>query len=289
MKKILALILALMMVLALAACGAGGDAPAPDGGEPAPTDTAEPTGEPTDAEDDWAYIQDKGTLVIGYTDYAPMNYFNDEGTLIGFDTEFAEAVCEQLGITPEFVEIDWDTKEIELNNKNIDCIWNGFTITPEREENLDFTVPYMNNKQVVVVRAADAETYTDVASLASANLVAEIASAGETAILDNEELAGANYVPVQKQTSALMEVKAGTADAAVLDYTLATAMVGEGTSYEDLVMLDGVVLVDEEYGIGFREGSTIVPEVNAIIEQFNADGTMTAIATTYGLENSVIA
>ena len=192
-------------------------------------------------------------------------------------------------MTPEFVEIDWDTKEIELNNKNIDCIWNGFTITPEREENLDFTVPYMNNKQVVVIRAADAETYTDVASLASANLVAEIASAGETAILDNEELANANYVPVQKQTAALMEVKAGTADAAVLDYTLATAMTGEGTSYEDLIMLDGVVLVDEEYGIGFREGSTIVPVINEIIAQFNTDGTMTAIATTYGLENSVIA
>ncbi len=289
MKKILALILALMMVLALAACGAGGDTPAPDGGEPAPADNAEPTGEPTDAEDDWAYIQDKGTLVIGYTDYAPMNYFDDEGSLIGFDTEFAKAVCEQLGVTPEFVEIDWDTKEIELNNKNIDCIWNGFTITPEREENLDFSIPYMNNKQVVVVRAADAETYTDVASLADANLVAEIASAGETAILDNEELANANYVPVQKQTSALMEVKAGTADAAVLDYTLATAMVGEGTSYEDLIMLDGVVLVDEEYGIGFREGSTIVPEVNGVIEQLNADGTLTAIATTYGLENSIIA
>ena len=290
MKKILALILALMMVVALAACGAGGgNEPAPaDGNEPAPTDTAEPTDVAAE-DDDWAYIQDTGTLVIGYTDYAPMNYFSDDGKLIGFDTEFAEAVCEQLGVTPEFVEIDWDTKEIELNNKNIDCIWNGFTITPEREENLDFTVPYMNNKQVVVIRAADAETYTDVASLASANLVAEIASAGETAILDNEELANANYVPVQKQTAALMEVKAGTADAAVLDYTLATAMTGEGTSYEDLIMLDGVVLVDEEYGIGFREGSTIVPVINEIIAQFNTDGTMTAIATTYGLENSVIA
>ncbi|MBQ6999190.1 MAG: transporter substrate-binding domain-containing protein [Clostridia bacterium] len=166
-------------------------------------------------------------MTIGYTVYAPMNYTDDEGNFVGFDTEFAEAVCAKLGVEPDFVEINWDTKEIELEAKTIDCIWNGFTMTEEREENLDFSVPYILNKQVVVIRKADSAKYTDTASLADARLVAEVASAGETAIADDEELSKATYTAVTKQTDALLEVKSNTADAAVLDYTLANAMVGK--------------------------------------------------------------
>ena len=178
-------------------------------------------------ESDLAYIKGKGKMTIGYTVYAPMNYTNDAGEFVGFDTEFAKAVCAKLGVEPEFVEINWDTKEIELNAKTIDCIWNGFTMTEEREENLDFSVPYILNKQVVVIRKADAEKYKDTASLAAARLVAETSSAGETAIADDENLSKANYTAVTKQTDALLEVKSNTADAAVLDYTLANAMVGK--------------------------------------------------------------
>ncbi len=178
-------------------------------------------------ESDLEYIKGKGKMTIGYTVYAPMNYTNDEGKFVGFDTEFAEAVCAKLGVEPEFVEINWDTKEIELAAKTIDCIWNGFTMTEEREENLDFTIPYILNKQVVVIRKADASKYTDTASLSGANLVAETASAGESAIKDDENLAKAKYTAVTKQTDALLEVKSNTADAAVLDYTLANAMVGK--------------------------------------------------------------
>ncbi len=178
------------------------------------------------AESDLEYVKNKGKLVIGYTVYAPMNYTDDNGEFVGFDTEFAKKVCEKLGVTPEFIEINWDTKEIELNAKKIDCIWNGFTISEEREENLDFSIPYILNKQVVVIRKADAEKYKDTASLADANLVAEISSAGETAIKDDENLSKANYTAVTKQTDALLEVKAKSADAAILDYTLANSMVG---------------------------------------------------------------
>ncbi len=181
----------------------------------------------SEGESDLEYIRNKGKMTIGYTVYAPMNYTDDAGNFVGFDTEFAEAVCEKLGVEPDFVEINWDTKEIELEAKAIDCIWNGFTITEEREENLDFSAPYILNKQVVVIRKADAEKYTDTASLAAARLVAEVASAGETAIADDENLAKATYTAVTKQTDALLEVKSSTADAAVLDYTLANAMVGK--------------------------------------------------------------
>ncbi len=258
MKKFLSvLMVACMLVMALAGCGQ------------------------TATESDLAYVTEKGNMVIGYTVYAPMNYTDDNGNFTGFDTELAEAVCEKLGVTPEFIEIDWDTKEIELNAKNLDCIWNGFTITEEREENLDFTKPYIENKQVVVIRKADSEKYVDAASLAEAKLVAEISSAGESAIADDENLSKAEYTAVAKQTDGLMEVKAGTADAVVLDVTLANAMVGEGTSYADLQIVEGLDLAVEFYGVGFRTGSDIVPKVYEAFDALIADGTMEALGAKY--------
>ena len=258
MKKLLAIMLAVVMVLSLAACG----------------NTAE-------TESDLAYITEKGSMVIGYTVYAPMNFTDEAGNFTGFDTELAVAVCEKLGVEPEFIEIDWDTKEVELNAKNLDCIWNGFTITEEREENLDFSKPYIENKQVVVIRKADAATFTDAASLSSAKLVAEIASAGESAIADNADLAKADYTAVAKQTDGLMEVKAGTADAVVLDVTLANAMVGDGTSYSDLQVVEGLDLAVEFYGVGFRTGSDVVAKVNEAFDALIADGTMEALGAKY--------
>ncbi len=269
MKKLLAGILVLMLLIACFGCGA----------KPA----AEETGD-----SDWAYIQGNGTLKIGITIYEPMNYYDEAGALVGFDTEFAEAVCEKLGLTPEFIEINWDTKEIELDAGNIDCIWNGLTVTEERRQNMEFTDSYIRNMQVVVIRAADAGTYTDTASLAGGTVVAEISSAGETAIADDASLSQASYVAMAKQTDALLEVKSGTADAAVLDYVLAKSMVGEGTDYADLMILPGVELAVEEYAIGFRLGSDAVAEVNAAIAELIAEGTLDEIAVTYDLTASLL-
>lgn len=269
MKKLLALVLALVMILSFAACS-NEKAPASD----------EPV---ANAESDLEYIMANGKMIIGYTVYEPMNYTDESGKFVGFDTEYAEAVCEEMGVTPEFVEINWDTKEVELNAKNIDCIWNGFTITEERKQNVEFTNPYITNKQVVVIKADNAEKYTDTASLAAANLVAEIESAGEGAIKEDENLKNANYVAVAKQTDGLLEVKSGTADAVVLDYTLASAMVGEGTDYADLMIIDGLDLQVEEYGIGFRKGSDAAQKVNEITAKLLADGKMEEIAAKYEL------
>jgi polar amino acid transport system substrate-binding protein len=175
---------------------------------------------------DLDFIKNKGELRIGITIFAPMNYHDDDGTLIGFDTEFAEAVCGKLGVNPKFIEINWDTKEAELAAQNIDCIWNGLTVTEERRQNMEFTVPYLFNKQVIVIRIADSDKFKTVDDLSKAKLTAEMSSAGEDAIKDHPVLSGAPYTAMQKQTDTLLEVKAGTADAAVLDYTAARSLVG---------------------------------------------------------------
>ncbi len=301
MKKLIAIVLSTLMLALCFACAAPAAAPAPEApaaeADPAPAAEAEaPVEAPAEApaeeatDDDWAYISGKGNLVIGITLFQPMNYYDDSNTLIGFETEFAQAVCEKLGLTPEFVEINWDTKEIELAAKSIDCIWNGMTVTPERKENMSFTQSYIANRQIAVVKAENAANYSTVESLASASLVAEISSAGESAILNNEALA-ANYTAVAKQADALMEVKSGTADVAVLDYVMARAMIGEGTDYEDLVIVNDLTLSTEteEYGIGLRLGSSATAKIDETIDAMIADGSLNAIAEKYGLSDVLLA
>ena len=283
MKKFLALLLAMMMSLSLVACGgndaAEEEAPADD---TAVEDTA--TEEEAVPESDAAYIEGNGKVVVGITIYEPMNYYDDAGNLTGFDTEFAQAVCDKLGLEAEFQEINWDTKEIELAGKTIDCIWNGMTITPDRAANMSISLPYVKNAQVIVVKADSA--YASTADLVDATLVAEMGSAGEAQIEGedaNADLAQAEYVGMNKQTDCLMEVKAGTADAAVLDWTLAKSMVGEGTDFADLKMIEGVELATEEYGIAFRQGSDFTAKVDEAIKALVADGTLPALAEKYGL------
>ena len=289
MKKLLALLLALCMCFALAACSNNGgnqnqaDAPSAPADEP-----SAPANEPSDAtpESDLDYVKGNGKMIIGYTVYEPMNYTDENGEFTGFDTELAKAVCEKLGVEPEFVIINWDTKEVALEAKDIDCIWNGLTLNPEREANMACTDPYVKNAQVVVVK--DGFDYTDTSSLIGSVVCAEIGSAGEVQIKGDDEtepdpnLAQAEFVGKSVQTDCLMEVKSGTADAAVLDMTLANSMTGEGTNYADLVIVD--YLAEEDYGVAFRQGSDIRDEVNAIFADMVADGSMQALADKYGLE-----
>lgn len=239
------------------------------------------------AESDLAYIQEKGNLVIGITEYAPMNYY-ENGELIGFDTEFAEALCEKMGITAEFQIIDWSNKEVELNSKAIDCIWNGFTVSEERRQNMQFSESYMKNKQVIVIRAEDAEKYADLAAVAGAALVAEEGSAGESAIQADATLASAIYTPIPTQAACLMELKAGTADAAVLDVVMASAMVGEGTDYSDLMIVEGIELAVEEYAVGFRLGSDFAQEADRVIDELYKEGKVAELAQKYGVEAMLI-
>lgn len=266
-KKILALLLSMMCIFTLAACSGNTDA----------------SGQGSDASDsDYAYIQSNGKLVIGITIYEPMNYYDGNNNLTGFDTEFAEAVCAKLGVDPEFQVIDWDMKETELKSQNIDCIWNGLTVTEERRENMDFTTSYLTNKQCVVINSSDASVYTDAASLSSALISAEGGSAGETAILTDANLSQASYTASNSQADALLALKAGNYDAIVIDYTMASASVGSG-DYADMMILDGIELANEEYAIGFRLGSDMTAKVNEIIQELMADGTLAALAEKYDM------
>ncbi len=270
MKKLLSLVLALSLVFALAACG---------GNTTDPTDATEAAGA---VNSDAAYIEDKGTLVIGMTLFAPMDYYDENGDLIGFEADFGKAVCEKLGLDAEFVEINWDAKEIELNAKNIDCIWNGMTITPERAENMSISRPYMTNKQVVVAKAENAEKYA--ASLLDATVVAEAGSAGEELAVSNAFFAEADFVPVDSMAKALMDVAAGTSDVAIVDYVASIGSIGEGTDFENLVVVETEEFSPEEYGIAFRKGSDMTAKVNMAIEELAADGVLNEIAAKYKLD-----
>ena len=277
-KKLLALLLAGAMSLSLlAGCGGGNDAATDDTAANGTDDTSAQT------ESDLAYVQDKGTMVIGYTVYEPMNYTDENGEFTGFDTEFARAVCEKLGVEPEVVEINWDTKVIELDAKSIDCIWNGMTITDDLKENISVSDPYVKNMQVVVIKDSNKDKYTDTASLSGANLVAEAGSAGQAAVEADENLSQATLTTVTKQTDALLEIESGASDAAILDWTLAKSMIGEGTDFADLMMIDGAELSVEEYGIGFRKDSDLCTKVNEIMAELVEDGTLPALAEKYGL------
>ena len=275
MKKLISMALAAGMAVSLAACGgAASSAPAADSAASGAASTTEAA-----ADSDLAYIQGKGKMTIGYTVYEPMNYTDADGNFTGFDTELATAVCEKLGVEPDFVEINWDTKIVELDAKSIDCIWNGMTLTDEIQSNAACTKAYAKNAQVVVMKA-DAD-YTSTADLVGKTVVAEAGSAGESAIQDDGSLSQADYISKSVQTDCLMEVAAGTADAAVLDLTLATAMIGDGTDYANLTIKDE--LNAEEYGVAFRKGSDAAAAVDAAFDELKSDGTMQKLADKYSL------
>ena len=275
MKKLISTVLAMGMAASLAACGSSASTAASTAESTA--STAETTEAAVDSDLD--YIKGKGKMTIGYTVYEPMNYTDTEGNFTGFDTELATAVCEKLGVEPDFVEINWDTKIVELDAKSIDCIWNGMTLTDDIMANTACTKAYAKNAQVVVMKA-DSD-YSSTADLVGKTVVAEAGSAGESAINDDESLSQADYVSKSVQTDCLMEVAAGTADAAVLDVTLASAMIGDGTDYANLAIKDE--LNAEEYGVAFRKGSDAADAVNAAFDELKADGTMQALADKYSL------
>ena len=266
MKKFISTVLALGMAVSLAACG--GSASTAASTESTAASAAEAT-----ADSDLAYIKNKGKMTIGYTVYEPMNYTDADGNFTGFDTELATAVCAKLGVEPDFVEINWDTKIVELDAKSIDCIWNGMTLTDDIMANTACTKAYAKNAQVVVMKA-DAD-YSSTADLVGKTIVAEAGSAGESAISEDESLSQADYVSKSVQTDCLMEV------AAVLDLTLATAMIGEGTDYANLAIKDE--LNAEEYGVAFRKGSDAADAVNAAFDELKADDTMQTLADKYSL------
>ena len=255
MKKLFALVMAIVLMLTcFTACGAKEDS-------------------------DMAYVKKNGKIVVGITDYAPMDYKDENGEWTGFDAEFARLFAEEIGVDCEFYELpNWGTKFMELETKQVDAIWNGMTITEEAELNSNVSDPYVINAQVVVMNAAVVDNYEAASNLAGLNIAVESGSAGESCAM---EIDGANVIPLQNQEAALMEVAAGTSDACVIDITMANAMTGAGTSYADLTYK--LSLSEELYGVSFRKESDLTAAFNDFMAELKADGTLDALAAKYNL------
>ena len=300
MKKWIAMLLAALMVFSMAACAAKNEPAADQTNDQTAADTqtsepaedtasgedAAPAADQTAADSDMAYVQSKGTLVVGITDFAPMDYQNEGGEWIGFDADMAKAFAESLGVSVEFVEIDWDNKLLELGSKSIDCVWNGMTLTDEVTSAMSCSNAYCNNSQVVIVPADKAADYADVEACKALSFAVEAGSAGMAEV----EKLGASFTEVKDQATALMEVAAGTSDAAVIDSLMAGAMVGEGTSYDSLTYTVSLNAEEgEQYGVGFRQGSDLAAALNDFFAAAYADGSMQTCAETYGIQAALIA
>ena len=289
MKKMLSLALALAMCLSLAACGGGGGSGSDtqdQGSQGGTSQDGSGFSGDTSASDggsDLAFVQDKGTLVVGITEFDPMDYRDADGEWVGFDADMARAFAESLGVTAEFQLIEWDNKVMELDGKTIDVVWNGMTLTDEVTAAMSCSNAYCNNAQIVILPADVAEDYPDVESMAGLNFAVESGSAGQA----QAEANGFTFTEVVDQATAVMEVASGTVDAAIIDSLMAAAMVGEGTSYADLTYT--IQLNSEEYGVGFRKGSDLCAALNEFFVDAYADGTMQEIADTYGVSAALIA
>ena len=238
-------------------------------------------GNKASSQSDMDYIKDKGTLIVGITDFAPMDY-QEGGEWIGFDADLARKVAADLGVEVKFEEIDWDNKILELDNKSIDVVWNGMTLTDEVASAMACTKPYLNNAQTVVVKADKASDYKTIDAVKGLKFAVEAGSAGESAASDN----GFEFTSLTSQADTLMEVEAGTSDAAIIDSLMAGAMVGEGTSYADLTHT--VDLTTEEYVVGCRKGSDLAAFIDDEIKKYTDDGSMQEIAEKYGVQEALV-
>ena len=263
MKKILTLILAVVMcvsVFAMSSC----------------SNTVE----------DWKKIQEKGYFKVGMTIYEPMNYYDTDGTtLIGFDTEFAQLVAEELGVEVKFQIIEWGNKYLELNGNKVDCLWNGFTSNCEdddgiaRADKVDFSYAYLDNAQCVIVRSEDLASITSKDDLAGNKVDYEAGSAGATfatsVVTDTSK-----QFPVTSQIEAFTELQTGKVDFIVVDVLLANEKCGS-SAYPDLVKAESIKIETEEYSIGFRKNSDFTEKVNEAILVLLNNGKLEALAEKY--------
>ena len=241
------------------------------------------------ADSDLEYVKSQGKLVVGITDFAPMDYKEDgSDEWIGFDADMAKAFAESIGVEAEFLEINWNNKIMELDGKGVDAVWNGMTLTDEVKTSMNCSDPYANNAQVVVVPADKADAAKDVDSIKGLSFAAEAGSAGAAAA----ENLGLNVTEVQSQADALMEVAAGTSDACVIDLLMAGAMIGEGTSYPNLTytlnLNEANGEEDEKYVVGFRKDSDLTKAFNEFYKAASDDGVVLSLAQKYGVQEAIV-
>ncbi|MBB2182873.1 amino acid ABC transporter substrate-binding protein [Lachnospiraceae bacterium MD1] len=259
MKKLFSLIMVTLMIISLTACQKS-----------------------TGSDESLKYIQDNGKLILGLDDsFPPMGFRDDADNIVGFDVDLAQAVCDKLGVELVLQPIEWDAKEQELNTKNIDCIWNGFSVTPDRLEKLTMSKPYMlNNITLVVTKNSDITKFDD---MAGKRLAVQSGSSAEETLNSEENkdfkdsLGQVN--PFSDYVTALMDLETGNSDAVLMDSVVANYMITEAG--KDFVVLDETLLKDE-YAIGFRKGDTALCEaVEKALKELKADGTVEKLAVKW--------
>lgn len=278
MKKIVTLLL--VLVLAVTSFAACGERPAP---------TVEPSqGATQEPKTDWSYIQDKGTFVLGFDqEFPPMGFVDDNGDYAGFDIDVAKECCKSLGVELVLQPINWDTKELELFTKNIDCIWNGFTITDERKNEMNFSQPYMNNKQVVVVKKSEADNYTSKEDMVGKKIAVQTSSAALDLVLAETILKNNKPIEIDSNVQILNDIKNGIEDVAVMDSVLAGYAIENNKALKESLTLVDITFSTEKYGIAFRKDSDAAAKLDKVIAELYNNGKMVEIANKYGLADSL--
>lgn len=257
MKKVVSVILAVMLIAVTAmfcACNNG-------------------------EKDDLQKIKDKGVIYIGITNYKPMDYLGPDDDWVGFDADLANEFGKELGVTVRFTLISWKQKVAELNSGYIDLIWNGMTADAELGEKIDFSVAYARNFQCAVIHKDNAAAITDVNAVKSSTIAVEASSAGDT--VAKEEL-GVTPNGVGSQLDALNEVLSKASQVAIIDYTMACSVIGNG-SYADLMIVntESVQFSNEVFAVGARKGSNLVSKLNEFFKKKYNDGSLAALSAKY--------
>ncbi|TAH67379.1 MAG: amino acid ABC transporter substrate-binding protein, partial [Anaerolineaceae bacterium] len=244
-----------------------------------------------DKDNSWDYIEKNGKLILGLDDsFPPMGFRDDADNIVGFDVDLAKAVADELGVELVLQPIQWTAKEQELQTKNIDCIWNGFSVTEERLEQLTLSIPYMENTiAMVVVNGSGIKTRDD---MAGKRMAVQGGSSAEETLNSDENKAfreslGEVNGSFKDYVTALMDLETGNSDAVLMDSVVANYMINEAG--KDFVVLEDS-LVAEEYAIGFRKGEeALANAVNEALRDLKADGTVAKIATKwFGSDTTII-
>lgn len=276
-KRLIGLVMIAVMIFSMAACGTKDNK---DSG--AKATKAPSTDSSTGSDNSLKYIQDRGKLILGLDDaFPPMGFRDDSNNIVGFDIDLAKAVCKKLGVELVCQPISWDAKEQELSTKNIDCIWNGFSVTPERKKNLTMSQSYMENKIALVV--VKDSTIASMADMKGKRLAVQSGSSADEALNNTDNKAFKDSLGkdngFKDYVTALMDLETGNSDAVLMDSVVANYMITKQKK-NFKVLPDN--LVAEEYAIGFRKGDdALCAAINKALSDLKADGTVAKISTQW--------
>ena len=271
MKKIMALLLALCVAAGFSGCAGG---------------KAASSGAESGADESWDKVKQAGRLVLGLDDaFPPMGYKDTQtGEIVGFDIDLAKEACKRLGIELKLQAVDWDNKQAELDNGNVDCLWNGFSKTPEREKSFLLSIPYMKNEQIILVKTDS--SYHSLKDLAGKSVGVQSDSSAESALNDeaNKEFKASlkEIVKIDDYSKAVLEIQNGTIDAISIDEVIARFyLTKEPNAYRILENSDGspISLATEDYVVGFRKNDkALKQQIDKTLQEMAADGTMKKIS-----------